>query len=54
MKSMNNKILPILKTWLEKHSDAADASVRATSQACCAIFFPSLRQSMHETLVLAS
>ena len=27
MKSMNNKILPILKTWLEKHSDAADALV---------------------------
>ena len=38
MKSMNNKILPILKTWLEKHSDAADASVRATFQAGCANF----------------
>ena len=35
MKSMNNKILPIPKTWLEKR---AELQTRATFQAGCANF----------------
>ena len=52
MKSMNNKILPILKPWLEKRADVADASVLPFMLAV--FFFSSVRQSLHETLLLAS